>query len=201
MSFWHDAVERLEKILAGSGCEDGIVTLGVNYDADRCQYPKGVCMEAQFGGRRGQFVTNEPTRARTRVSFMFGAPFATTKQRAAAGAIINAVSAFLCLTRRLQPCTKECHGPCLEALSREVAGKRVYLLGPMPLLARALEAQVADSPEEADLILVAGDGMATDAGVACIDGYRGRKRMIFIGPSTAGISGLLDLEHWCPYGR
>ncbi|MDK2863563.1 MAG: hypothetical protein PWQ46_1273, partial [Methanomicrobiaceae archaeon] len=117
------------------------------------------------------------------------------------GAIINAVSAFLCLTRRLQPCTKECHGPCLEALSREVAGKRVYLLGPMPLLARALEAQVADSPEEADLILVAGDGMATDAGVACIDGYVGRKRMIFIGPSSAGISGLLNLEHWCPYGR
>jgi len=201
MSFWQDAVERLEKILAGSGCEDGIVTLGVNYDADHCQYPKGVCMEAQFGGRSGQFVTNEPTRAKTRISFMFGAPLTAPKQRAAAGAIINAVSAFLCLTRRLQPCTKECHGPCLEALSHEAAGKRVYLLGPMPLLARLLAEQVVDSPDEADLILVAGDGLTTDAGVACIDTYRDRKRMIFLGPSAAGISGLLNLEHWCPYGR
>jgi len=25
--------------------------------------------------------------------------------------------------------------------------------------------------------------------------------MIFLGPSSAGISGLLNLEHWCPYGR
>ncbi|HOI13845.1 MAG TPA: hypothetical protein PLG75_08300 [Methanoculleus sp.] len=201
MSFWHDAIGKLETILADSGCEDGIVTLGVNYDADTCQYPRGVSLEGQFGGRTGQFITNEPLRANTRVSFMFGAPLGNQKQRAAAGAIINAVSAFLCLGRKLRPCTPDCYGPCLANLSREVAGKRVYLIGPMPVLERALGKQIVDTPETADLFLVAGDGMTTDAGIACIDEYRDKKQMIFLGPSTAGVSGLINLEHWCPYGR
>ncbi len=201
MTFLHDAVRKLENILTDSGCEGGVVDLCVNYDANVCQYPRGVCMEGHFGGRSGQFITNEPIRAKTRISFMFGAPLTDQRQRGAASAIINTVSAFLCLARRLRPCTPDCHAPCLADLSREVAGKRVYLLDPMPVLERALSGQIADSPEAADLILVAGDGMTTDAGVACIDGFRGKKRMIFLGPSTAGVSGLLCLEHWCPYGR
>lgn len=201
MSFWHDAIEKLEMILAGSGCEDGIVTLSVNYDADVCQYPKGVAMEGHFGGRTGQFITSEPVRANTRISFMFGAPLNTQKQRGAAGAIVNVVSAFLCLSRRLQPCTPNCYGPCLAELSREVAGMKVYLVGPMPVLERALAQQVVETPEAADVLLVGGDGMTSDARVACIDEYRAKKRMIFLGPSSAGVSGLLSLEHWCPYGR
>ncbi len=201
MSFWHDAIGRLETILADSGCEDGVVTLGVNYEADVCQYPRGVCMEGCFGGRGGQFITSEPIRANTRVSFMFGAPLANQKQRGAAGAIVNAVSAFLCLARKLRPCTPDCYAPCLAELSREVGGKRIYLVGPMPVLERALGNQLVDAPEAADLFLVAGDGMTTDAGVACIDEYRGKKRMIFLGPSAAGVSGLISLEHWCPYGQ
>lgn len=201
MSFWHDAIERLETVLADSGCEDGIVTLSVNHDTDVCQYPRGVAMEGHFGGRCGQFITDEPVRANTRISFMFGAPLNNQKQRAAAGAIINTVSAFLCLTRKLHPCTPDRHAPCLAELSREVAGKRIYLVGPMPVLERVLGNQIVDSPEAADLFLVAGDGMTTDAGVACIDEYRGHKQMIFLGPSTAGVSNLLNLEHWCPYGR
>lgn len=201
MSILQDAIEKLEKILEGSGCEHGVVNLSVNYDAEVCQYPKGVCMEGHFGGRSGQFITSDPVRANTRISFMFGAPLKDQKQRAAAAVIINAVSAFLCLTRRLQPCTPDYHAPCLAELSREVAGKRVYLLGPMPVLERAFRDQMVDSPEAADLILVAGDGMTTDEGTACIDDYRGKKQMIFLGPSTAGVCGLLDLKHWCPYGR
>ena len=201
MSLLHDAIGRLETIIADSGCEDGIVKLCVNHDTDVCQYPKGVCMEGHFGGQTGQFITREPVRANTRISFMFGAPLANPKQRGAAGAIINAVSAFLYLARKLHPCTPDCYGPCLAELSREVAGKRIYLVGPMPVLERALGNQIVDSPEAADLFLVAGDGMTTDAGVACIDEYRGHKQMIFLGPSTAGVSGLLNLKHWCPYGR
>ncbi|MDD3857125.1 MAG: hypothetical protein PHP43_03660 [Methanoculleus sp.] len=201
MSFWNSAVEKLETILADSGCEDGIVTLSVNCDADVCQYPRGVAMEGCFGGRIGQFITSEPVRANTRISFMFGAPLGNQKQRGAAGAIINAVSAFLCLARRLRPCTPDSYAPCLAELSREVAGKRVYLVGPMPVLERALAQQIVDTPEAADILLVAGDGMTSDAGVTCIDEYREKKRMIFLGPSAAGASGLLGLEHWCPYGR
>lgn len=201
MSFWHDAIERLETILADSGCEDGIVTLAVNHDADACQYPKGVRMEGRFGGQSGQFVTSEPVQANTRISFMFGAPLTNQKQRSAAGAIINTVSAFLCLARRLLPCTPDSYGPCLAELSREVAGKKVYLVGSMPVLERALAEQIVDTPEAAEILLVGGDGMTSDAGVACIEEYREKKRTIFLGPSAAGVSGLIDLEHWCPYGR
>lgn len=201
MSFWHEAIERLEKILAGSGLEDGVVTLDVNYGADVCQYPKGVCMEGNFGGQSGQFITSEPIRAKTRISFMFGAPLATQKQRAAAGVITNTVSSFLNLTRKLHPCTPDCYAPCLAELSQKIAGKKVYLVGPMPVLERALKDQVVGSPEAADLFLVAGDGMTRDEDVAAINEYRGKKQMIFLGPSTAGVSGLLKLEHWCPYGR
>lgn len=201
MSFLHDAIKKLEKILEDSGCEHGVVALSVNYDADVCQYPKGICMEGCFGGKSGQFITNEPVRANTRISFMFDAPLKDQKQRGAASVIINAVSAFLCLTRRVQPCTPDCYAPCLAELSREVAGKLIYLVGPMPVLERTLRDQIVDSPEAADLFLVAGDGMTSDEGVACIDEYLGKKQMIFLGPSTAGVSGLLNLKHWCPYGR
>jgi len=201
MTFLHDAVRKLEHILEDSGCEEGIVDLCVNYDANICQYPRGICMEGHFGGQSGQFITDEPIRTKTRISFMFGAPLTDQKQRGAASVIINTVSAFLCLARRLHPCTPDCHAPCLADLSREIADRRVYLVGSMPVLERALAGQIADSPEAADLILVAGDGMTTDAGVACIDNFRGKKRMIFLGPSTAGVSGLLNFEHWCPYGR
>ena len=201
MSFLNDAIRRLEHVLADSGCENGIVDLSVNYNADVCQYPRGVCMEGHFGGRTGQFVTSEPIRARTRISFMFGAPLTDQKQRGAASAIINAVSAFLCLARKLRPCTPDCYAPCLADLSREIGRKRIYPVGPMPVIERAFKDRIVDSPEEADILLVAGEGMTTDAGIACIDGCRGNKRIIFLGPSTAGVSGLLNLEHWCPYGR
>jgi fructose-specific component phosphotransferase system IIB-like protein len=69
------------------------------------------------------------------------------------------------------------------------------------VLERALARQIVDSPEAADLILVTGDGMTSDEGVACIDDHLGKKRMIFLGPSAAGVSCLMNLEHWCPYGR
>ncbi|NLZ31149.1 MAG: hypothetical protein GX885_10510 [Methanomicrobiales archaeon] len=201
MTLLHDTIKKLEKILEASGCEDGVVSLSTNYDTDVCQYPRGVCMEAQFGGKSGRFITNDPIRANTRISFMYDAPLNDPKQRGAAIAIINAVSAFLCLSRKYRPCTPDCYAPCLADLSREIAGRRVYLLGPMPVLKRALGRQVVDSPEAADLILVAGDGMISDEGVTCIDDYLGKKRMIFLGPSTAGVTCLMDLEHWCPYGR
>ena len=99
MSYIHDAIAKLEKILEDSGCEDGVVTLKVNYDADVCQYPKGVCMEGEFGGRSGQFITNEPVRATTRVSFMYGAPLSDQKQRGAACAIINEIGRASCRER------------------------------------------------------------------------------------------------------
>jgi hypothetical protein len=58
-----EAVERLRSRIEGSGCEDGVVVLKQNPDASRCQYERGVTLEAHFGGGRGQVVTPHPASA------------------------------------------------------------------------------------------------------------------------------------------
>ena len=42
-------------------------------------------MVASFGGKTAEFVTDNPIRARTKISFMFGAPLDTPQTRSAAG--------------------------------------------------------------------------------------------------------------------
>ncbi|KUG21390.1 MAG: hypothetical protein KO206_07945 [Methanomicrobiaceae archaeon] len=202
MSLIHDAISKLESMLQGSGCEDTPVTLTVNHDAYVCQYPKGVCMEGCFGGKAGQFVTKFPTRATTRPSFMYAAPLGSEQQRAAACAIVNAVSAFLCIARRTYACIpKDHYAPCLAGLREELAGLRICAIGSAPGIRQHMADQLVDDPASADLLLVVGDGLISDEGLAAIHAHLGKKRVIFVGPSTAGVSGLLNLEHWCPYGR
>lgn len=201
MSTISDAVKKLEERLQDSGCESGTATLQVNYEAEKCQYPKGVCMEAVYAGGTGEFLTSDPVRATTRVSFMFGAPFADPKQRGAACAIINAVSAFLCLVRKVHACTPDRYRQCRADLAAEIGGGRIYLVGENYVVSETMRSQVTENPEEADIFLITGQGLVSDAGLAAVDAWRGRKRMLFLGPSTVGISGLLDQEHWCPYGR
>ncbi len=201
MSIIQDAVKELEQRLQDSGCESGVVTLGVNYEAEMCQYPKGVCMEAEFGGRCGEFVTSDPLRAKTRVSFMFGAPLTDPKQRGAACAIMNGVSAFLCMARRLHACTPDCYRQCRTDLAGEIAGRKIYCVGSNYVVEETMKEYLTDDPSEADIFLITGQGLVSDEGLAVIDAFRGEKRMIFLGPSASGVSALLNLEHWCPYGR
>lgn len=201
MSVIQDAVKELEHRLQDSGCESGVVTLGVNYEAEKCQYPKGVCMEAEFGGSSGEFITTDPLRAKTRVSFMFDAPLTDPKQRGAACAITNAVSAFLCMARKLHACTPDNYRECRADLARVIAGKTIYCVGPNYVVEETMKEYLTDDPAAADIFLVTGQGLVSDEGLSVIDAFRGEKRMIFLGPSTSGVSALLDLEHWCPYGR
>jgi len=201
MTIVHEAIKNLESIAKGSGCEDGNVALSVNYDAHTCQYPKGVSMEACFGGRRGQFLTSSPTRAATRVSFMFGAGLGDIRQRAAAITIINAVMSFFCLARKTYSCTPDHRTPCLQQLKQELSGLVIYPVGPLFAIEREFAGQIAESAASADVIVVGGDGLVTEAGLATIDEFRGKKRIVFLGPSASGVCALLNLEHWCPYGQ
>ena len=123
------ATQELEKRIKGSGCEEGIVSLSVDPETKTCQYDNGACMIASYGGRSAEFVTFDPTRANTRISFMFGAELETPGVRAAACAIINAFTGFLCMNRVLHSCSPECHGPCLTQLEERVKGKRVAICG------------------------------------------------------------------------
>ncbi|WP_298670397.1 hypothetical protein [uncultured Methanofollis sp.] len=195
------AVQRLEEIMKDAGCEEGVVSLAQNPKLPLCPYPRGVCTEACFGDRHGHVVTADPIRACTKVSFMFGAPLRSPVERTAACAIINAVTGFFCINRKTNACDGVHHAPCLEKLLAEVEGKRVAVVGEAKGLPDALGAALVSDPADADILLVTGPGLVSDEGLAAIEAAPGTKRVIFLGPSTAGVALLQKVEHWCPYGH
>jgi hypothetical protein len=195
-----EAVEKLGMLLGGSGLEEGVVTLKRNPDAPRCQYERGVCIEAHFGGGYGQVTTAYPLQATTRISFMRGAPLQSPEERTAALAILNAAGGFLALARRLHACRTEDYPACLSDLREALGTSRVACIGNAAILPHELGTPLI-SPEEAGVILVVADGAIAPATADRIDFWRGKKRMIFLGPSFPGLCALLNLVHWCPYGR
>jgi hypothetical protein len=52
----------------------------------------------------------------------------------------------------------------------------------------------------ADLFMVTGEGLVSPEGIGLVERYRGKKPMLFVAPSTAGICSVLDIDHWCPCG-
>jgi len=125
MDILKDAVRRLEELTRGSGCEDGNIVLSVNPDRAVCQFEKGACMEAAFGGTTAEFITFEPTRGTTRLTFLFGAALERPAHRAAACAIINVMTGFLCISRTRLSCDPECHAACMRDLIEKVGTREV----------------------------------------------------------------------------
>jgi|SRR5208337_3010929 len=200
MDIIRESVNKLETILGHSGCEDAGVLLDVDPDAVTCQFEQGACMTASFGGRSAVFVTHDPVRALTKISFMFGAPLETPAVRSAAGAIVNVAAGFFCLSRVLHPCPKTSHAPCLQELKNEISGKRVSCIGTMASIERELGSSFSTEISEADVILINGEGIiAKDTG-HLIEAHTRTKRILCLGPSTAGNARLHEIEHWCPYG-
>jgi hypothetical protein len=195
-----DAVKKLEDTLRDSGCEDGPVVLQVDPDAVPCQYEKGACMEAAFGGRTGEFVTFDPLRATTKIGFMFGAPLDHPAHRGAACAILNVATAFLCLSRNIRACPASCHGACRQDLKTRLGPKRVYGIGPIPAIGQEVTRLIVDIPDPADLILINGEGLIATGTGDIIEQYREKKSVLLLGPSTAGVASLEKLERFCPYG-
>jgi len=196
-----DSVNRLEEHLQRSGCEETGVRLDVDPDRILCQYERGACMVASFGGRSAEFVTEDPIRAMTKISFMFGMPLETPNVRSAACAIINVATGFFCLSRVLHACPKASHAPCLEGLTEVLCGRRVFCAGTIPALERALGSAITTNIEEADIILINNEGLIAPKTGDLVETWSGKKRILFLGPSTAGVSRLQQKEHWCPYGQ
>ena len=195
-----DSVNKLETFLEHSGCEEVGVLLDVKPDAVNCQFDWGACMTASFGGRSAEFVTSDPIRAQTKISFMFGAPLDTPSVRSAACAMINVATGFFCLSRVLHACLNSKHTDCMGELGMAITGKRVLCIGRMPSIENASRTEIVTDPRNADLILINAEGII-DAGVGdLIAEYKGTKRIVCLGPSTAGVARLQQIEHWCPYG-
>jgi len=201
MDLIRDSVKKLKEILEHGGCGEEEVLLGVNPDARNCQFEKGACMIASFGGRTADFVTFDPVRGRTKISFMFEAPLDTPSTRAAASVIINVVTGFFCLSRVLHACRESYHTPCLEELKREIGGKRIYCIGSIPEIKHQFGGLIVSDPDLADVILISGEGIVTQGTGELIEQYTGKKQVLCVGSSTAGVSRLHQLECWCPYGR
>ncbi len=194
-----DSVNKLQEHLRHSGCEEAGVRLDVNPDAKPCQYERGACMVAAFGGRSAEFVTDDPIRATTRISFLAGAPLDTPKTRAAACAITNVALGFFCLSRVSHACPVSAHPACRNELSAELAGQSICCIGNMPPGGVDLLHKTND-PEQAEVILINGEGLIAEGTSDIVAARNGRARILCLGPSTAGVARLQQLEHWCPYG-
>ena len=194
MTLITDRIEDLHRLLEHTGCEEGIVTLATVPDITPCQFERGACVRASFGGKTADFMTENPVRATTRISFMFGRALEKVEQRVAALAIINVVAGFLCISRTLHACTREKHAECLAGLTGRVSGQRVFIVGPVPPALKGRALIWADSVEEADIVLITGDGLAGKE--LSLEG----KNVLFLGPSTAGLCAIGKHPHWCPFG-
>lgn len=195
-----ESVKKLETLLEHSGCADGGVRLDVDPAAVNCRYEKGACMTADFGKKLGVYTTFDPVRCCTRISFMFGETLEAPPARGAACAIINVASGFFCLTRTLRPCPAVSHETCGKALAEELAKKTVCPVGTINSLASIPGIHIVSDPETADIILIGGEGLIEPETGGIIERYSRTKRIVFIGPSTAGIARLNEREHWCPFG-
>ncbi|MFA5238031.1 MAG: hypothetical protein WC362_09280 [Methanoregula sp.] len=196
-----DSVKRLEEHLQCSGCEETGVRLDVDPDAKTCQYERGACMVASFGGRSAEFVTDDPIRAMTKISFMFGVPLETANVRSAACAIVNVATGFFCLSRVLRACPVASHAACLSELTEKLRGRRVFCAGTIPALERVLGSEITPNIDDADVILINNEGLIAPGTGDLVERWGGKKRILFLGPSTAGVCRLQQKEHWCPYGQ
>jgi hypothetical protein len=201
VTVWEEARDAFRQSVCGTGCDDGTVILQRCPGAPTCQYQRGACIEALYGGKKTQMVSNFPISATTRVSFLFGATFNTPEKRTAAGAIMNVVMHFLCLARTSRSCLPESFGPCRSYLEDELRGVRIFCSGFRHESKEALGLYTVEDPEQADVILVSGNGVFSGEDIDILERYRTTRRIILVGPDTAAIATLLGMEHWCPFGR
>ena len=192
-----EAVARLRELVAESGCEEGVVVIRRTPDALRCRYERGAVIQAEFGGRTATVCTQEPVQATTRISFMFDAALDSPQKRSAALVILNVVSAFFCLARKVHACPPECREACLRELAGDLRGKRVHAAGSLPGLDGATEITWVESADDADVVLVHAASLlrAED-----LPASGGPARELFLGPSASGVAALTERPHWCPYG-
>jgi hypothetical protein len=195
-----DTVTKLESMMKDSGCEDSGVVLDVNPDTVICQFERGACMTASFGGRSADFITYDPIRANTKISFMFGTPLDTPQVRGAAVAIVNVATGFFCLSRVLHSCPESSHTECFRQLLDELRGKRIFCMGSMPAINAAFKSAIVKTPQDADVILMNGEGIIEKGTGDIIRTFKDTKRIICLGPSTAGVARLNQFELWCPFG-
>ncbi len=181
------------------GIAESPVILTPDYDIPKCAYEQGISVHVLFGGRSAVFVAEEPIKVNTKPSFMNGAPLKKALQRAAAAGIINAITGFLCTVRKLHACELKNHAMCRAELAKKIQNKQIYCQGLMPDARTLAGNSLVERIEDADIILVTGDGLIQENAVRLSE--FAPDRLLYLGPSTVGTAHLLQCEHFCPFGR
>jgi len=194
------SVEKIRELIDNCGCEEGDIVLRTDPDIVNCQYERGACMVATFGGKTAQFVTDNPVSALTKLSFLFGAPLEVPQARSAAAAVVNVLAGFFSLSRVQHACPRRDHMACREELKAVLNGKRIFCTGDMQVIPAEFSGMVAGSPDDADIILFNGEGTISPGAGDIVAAVRGKKEILCLGPSTSGVARLNSLSHWCPYG-
>lgn len=189
----------MESLVEDCGIADNPVVLEQDDQVVRCAYERGALIRATFGGRTAGLASDFPVRTTTKPSFMFGAPLQKPALRSAAAGILNVLTGFLCTSRVLHACTPEHHAACFTDLTPLISGKKIWCCGEMHPIRERYADYLTDSILDADLILVSADGMVDEGGSAISD--EPDEKVLFIGPSTAGVATLTHGCHFCPYGR
>ncbi|MDD3976785.1 hypothetical protein L1994_08280 [Methanomicrobium antiquum] len=201
MNIISKAVKELETKIYGSGCDDGVVTFSKVQKPEKCQYLNGECIKASYGGKHVEIATSYPLELKTKVSFMYGQPLDSPVQRTAACAILNVLSYFMCFSRTARACGKDSHDACLKELKEIIGDKKVFLNGFTPEISNIVSENIAACPEDADIILVSGEGLFDDEKLNITEEFLTKKRVIFTGPETSGICTIENHEYFCPYAR
>ena len=68
------------------------------------------------------------------------------------------------------------------------------------LVDTAFRSTIVKNPQGADVILVNGEGIIEKGTGDFIWNNKETKRILCLGPSTAGVARLNQIEHWCPFG-
>lgn len=192
----HDAVKKLREVGEDMGTDDGDLMYQHLPENHVCQYFHGRCMGCEFGGRVAEVSTPEPFSARMRLENLYDAPLKSPKTRAAALGALSATAGFLMLNRKTGSCNSVYFKDCKRELVDFCAGKSVYIIGAdIPGIAQTLMA------EEAELILVNGDAFFDDILLEEVEEVMALgKNMMLVGQNAHGISALMHIPIWCPYG-
>ena len=111
------------------------------------------------GGGVQNSLRYDPIRARTKISFMFGAPLDTSSVRGAACAIINVATGFLCISRVLRACPPSSHTACLGQLVKKWQVKKFIVSGVLHILKSGSGTIWSPDPSDADMIVINGEGI------------------------------------------
>ena len=195
----NNAISALKTVIHDIGCESCDLKYVPLQDHHTCQFCHGKCMGIEFGGKQACICSSSVPlfSARVKLSDLFDAPLKSDKTRVAAAGALTVVSGFLMLNRKISPCSPCDFDNCRLDLIKRCSGLQVCVLG-----SNIVGLNQVESVEDADLVIVTGDSIVYMDTLIKIDSLTEvGKNILFVGPEWSGVSTLLNLDHWCPYGQ